>query len=547
MKCILGVILTVVLSLQAPVLARQTPQDQHDHGAGDASDQVGSASVNFETSCAPALKGAFNRSVALLHSFWFPEAVAAFNDVLAKDPGCAIAHWGIALSQWGNPFAGLRTPQQLELGRAAIQKAKGTGSPSPRDRAYIDAAAELFTDGDASTQRARTVAYEKAMEKLTRDYPRDMEGRIFYALAVTQTALTTDKTYAQQLKAATILEPLFKQHPTHPGLAHYIIHAYDTPTLAAKALEAARRYASLAPAVPHALHMPSHTFTRVGSWKESIETNRKSAEAASRNNTPGEELHALDYQAYAYLQIAQDRAAKAVTDHALMLVQNANGTAAAQNGAGAFGIAAIPARYALERGAWAEAAALPVRPAKTPYTEAITHFARAIGAARAGNPGAASADIERLAVLRDTLKSMQDAYWTEQVDIQRRIALAWVAFASGDKESGIAQLSDAAAAEDATDKSAVSPGPLAPARELLGYMLLDAGRAREALAAFELTVKKEPNRFRGLYGAGRAAEAAGDRGKAIAFYKQLLAVAGEADTERPELRDARAAVLKSGK
>jgi hypothetical protein len=534
----LAVAVACLLSLQTLAIA------QHDqHGTG-AADQVGTASVNFQTSCAQVLKTDFNRAVALLHSFWFAQAITAFNDILAKDPRCAMAQWGIALSHWGNPFAGLRTAQQIALGRDAIQKAQHTGAPTPREQAYINAAAELFSDGNASTQRARTLAYEKAMETLTRLHPTDMEARIFYALAANQTAVPNDKTYAQQLKAAAILEPLFKKYPTHPGLAHYIIHAYDHPSLASKALVAARRYAELAPAVPHALHMPSHTFTRVGSWKESIETNRRSAEAARKSSTAGEELHALDYQAYAYLQIAQDKAAKAVLDHALTLVQGADGIAVGAAGAGAFAIAAIPARYALERGAWAEAAALQVRPAKTPYTEAITHFARAIGAARSGNPAAAAGDIVRLGVLRDTLSSLNDTYWTEQVDIQRRIALAWVAFAEGKKDEGIAQMRAAADAEDATDKSAISPGPLAPARELLGYMLLDAGRAKEALVAFEATAIKEPNRFRGVYGAALAAEGAGDRVKAMKFYKQLLVVSGEADTARTELQRARQFISK---
>ncbi len=528
-------VVTAFAVFSLPVLAFA----QHEQHAAGSPDQVGSAHVNFDTSCAPALKADVNRAVALLHSFWFAEAIAAFNGVLAKDPSCAIAYWGIALSQWGNPFAGLRAAQQIEGGRAAIQQAQKTGTPTPRERAYINAAAELFRDGGAATQRARTVAYEQAMERVARDFPADMEARIFYALAVTQTAVPTDKTYAQQLKAAAILEPLFKAHPAHPGLAHYIIHAYDHPPLADKALDAARSYASLAPAVPHALHMPSHTFTRLGYWKESIEANRRSAEAASRSSTPGEELHALDYQVYAYLQIAQDKAARAVLDHTLTLVSGADGIAIGAAGVGAFAMAAMPARYALERGAWAEAAALPVRPANTPFTEAMTHFARAIGAARSGNPAAAMTDIERLAALRDTLQSRQDAYWTEQVDIQRRVALAWVAFAGGKTDDGLAQMRAAADAEDATDKSAISPGPLAPARELLGYMLLEAGRAPEALAAFESTVKKEPNRFHGLYGAGLAAEAAGDRAKARMFYKQLLDVAGEPDTERPELQHAR--------
>jgi hypothetical protein len=540
---------SLLLTLGAAACATQeagetaTPEPHDAHQAG-APDLVGSASVNFQTSCAPAVAAEFNRSVALLHSFWFAEATSAFTGVLATDPSCAMAHWGIALSQWGNPFAGLRAPQQIEGGRAAIEKAQTTGSPTPRERAYIDAAAELFRNGDAATQRARTTAYERAMAAVAREYPDDVEARIFYALAANQTADPSDKTYAQQLKAAAILEPLFEAHPSHPGLAHYIIHAYDHPPLAEKALPAARQYASLAPAVPHALHMPSHTFTRVGAWKESIDTNRKSAEAAHAHGSPGEELHALDYQAYAYLQLAEDTAARAVLDRALTLVQGADGIAIGAAGAGAFALAAIPARYALERVAWSEAAVLQVRPANTPHTEAMTHFARALGAARSGNPGAAAADITRLTELRTRLEMMRDAYWAEQVEIQRRIAVAWVAFAEGRRDQGLAQMRAAADAEDATDKSAVSPGPLAPARELLGYMLLEAKRPADALLAFEASIRKEPNRFRGLHGAGLAAEAAGDRARAVRFYSQLLETAIDADATRPELAHAKTFVSR---
>ena len=521
-----------------PALARA----QHDaHGAG-APDEIGAAHVKFETSCAPAVRDDFHKAVALLHSFWFPQAVSAFEAILKRDPGCAMAHWGIALSTWGNPFAGIKNPKIVEQTRAVIERAKTTGSPTPRERAFIDAVAQLTTDTTPGTHAARIGAYEAAMAKVAADYPADKEAQMFYALAINQTAPATDKTYAKQLKAAEILEPLFADMPEHPGLAHYIIHAYDTPPLAPKALEAARRYASLAPAIPHALHMPSHTFTRVGYWKESIETNRRSADAARRAGGPagaGEELHALDYQIYAYLQLGQDTAAKATLDRAIAVVGGQDGIAAGAAGAGAYALAIMPARYALERGMWAEAAALTPRPANTPWTEAVTHFARAVGAARSGNPAAATADIARLAELRDKLQSMQDAYWTEQVDIQRRVALAWQAFASGQKDQGIAQMKAAADAEDATDKSAVSPGPLAPARELYGYMLLEAERHREALDAFEATMKKEPNRFRGAYGAARAAELAGEAAKATAYYKQVLEIAKDADTERPEIAAAK--------
>ncbi|MGQ0735449.1 MAG: hypothetical protein ACT4QD_17570 [Acidobacteriota bacterium] len=531
--------LLTILVISCTCLLPPVAFAQHTEHTGAPPDDVGAAHVKFETSCAPAVGGAFNRSVALLHSFWFPQAIAGFEGVLKQDPNCAMAYWGIALSRWGNPFGGIKGPGQVDPTRAAIERAQATGAPTPRERGFIDAVATLVTDSTPGTHGARVAAYEAAMAKVVAANPQDVEAKMYYALAINQTASPFDKTYSKQLQAAGILEPLFAKMPEHPGLAHYIIHAYDSPPLAERALTAARRYASLAPAVPHALHMPSHTFTRVGAWKESIDTNRRSAEAARKDKGAGEELHALDYQTYAYLQIAQDKAAKAVVDHAIGIVAGADGMAAGAAGAGAFAVAAIPARYALERGAWAEAAALPVRPAKTPFTEAITHFARAIGAARSGNPAAATPDIEKLASLRDTLKTMQDAYWTEQVDIQRRVALAWVAYAEGKKDEGIAQLSAAADAEDATDKSAISPGPLAPARELYGFMLLDAGRAREALTAFEATMKKEPHRFRGTYGAAKAAAASGDKAKARTYYAQLLDLAKEADGDRPELKEAK--------
>jgi hypothetical protein len=514
---------------------------QHDNHGQLAADQIGSTNVKFETSCAPAVSDEFNRAVALLHSFWFAEAVAGFEQVLTTDANCAMAHWGIALSHWGNPFAGLRSPVQLSRGKAAIDKALSTGSPTQREQAWVDAAAQLFSDDQSSTQRARVLAYEQAMENIVKAYPEDREATIFYALAVNQTALPSDKTYAQQLKAASLLEPLFHEDPQHPGLAHYIIHAYDHPPLAEKALDAARRYAALAPAIPHALHMPSHTFTRVGLWKESIETNLRSAEAARESSTAGEELHALDYQTYAYLQTAQDKAASKVLERAMALVEGVDSIAIGATGAGAFATAAIPARYTLERGAFAEAAALTVHPGQ-PYTEAITHFARALGAARSGNPQAAAADVERLAVLRDRMIEAQDAYWSEQVEIQRQVATAWMVFAEGKHAEGIAQLEAAAAMEDKTDKSAVSPGPLAPARELLGFMLLDAERPDQALPAFEATMIKEPNRFLSLYGAARAAGAVGDAEKEQRYYRQLLEVAGEADTDRPELQRAKSAL-----
>jgi tetratricopeptide (TPR) repeat protein len=531
----IGVLVFAAALVAVPAVA------QHDHPPAASTEKLGT--VEFQNSCAPAVQTEFNRAVALLHSFEFRSAMEGFTRVLERDSSCAVAYWGIALCHWGNPFSGLKTGAPLERGLAAAQKGLSTGSPTARERAYIAAVAELYKDHGTVSHRDRTLAYEKAMDRLRTDFRDDMEGRIFYALAVSQAALSTDKTYTNQLKAGAILEPLFAAHPDHPGLAHYIIHAYDVPALAPKALEAARSYASIAPSAPHALHMPSHTFTRVGSWKESIATNIASERAALEQNVFAEALHAMDYQTYAYLQTAQDSKALAVRERApgvlAKLDMNAMGGAAPPVG-GWFASAAISARYALERGAWAEAEALAVKPSPFPHVDAITHFARALGAARSGHAAAAKADVERLGVLRAKLEELKDAYWAQQVDIQRRVAEAWIAFAEGKRDEGIQMLSAAADAEDATDKAAITPGPIAPARELLGDMLLESGRAQDAVKAFEGTMAKEPGRFRGAYGAARAAEAAGNRAMARKHYQRLLEIASSADSRRPELERARA-------
>lgn len=526
------------LALATPAWAQT---EQHDHNAKPGAIKAGT--VDFQTTCSPDVKDEFNLAVAELHSFWFPEARALFEGVGKKDPNCAMAFWGVALTYWGNPFAGQRSAQVIANGKAAIAKAQSTGTPSAREKGYIDAVAGLFSSADVTTQRARVVAYEGATELVASQNREDVEARIFWALAIAQTALPSDKTFAQNLKAAEILEPLYKRMPNHPGLAHYIIHAYDVPALAAKALPAARAYADIAPSVPHALHMPSHTFTRVGEWEESVATNiRSAAEAEKSGSGLGEGLHARDYMTYAYLQMGMDTQAKGVLDHAMMVADKAaKGPAAADaGGANTFALAAIPARYAMERGQWAEATMLKPWPApNTPYTEAITHFARAIGFARSGKPAEAAADIARLTALRDREIEMKDAYWTEQVDIQRRGAEAWVMFAEGKKAEALAAMSAVAAVEDKTDKAAVTPGPIAPAREMYGFMLLEAGRAKEALAAFEAVTKKEPNRFLALYGAGKAAEATKQRSRARGYYRRIVEICADAGNERPELQYAR--------
>jgi hypothetical protein len=522
-----------LLAAAAPAAA------QHEHGTSSG-EALGK--VEFRTSCSPAVRDAFNRSVALLHSFEFRSAIEAFGDVLQKDSSCAMAQWGIAMSQWSNPYAGLRAPGIVERGQAAIDRARAIGTADARERAYIDAAAELYKDAATVPQRERTLAYERAMEALSRSYPDDIEARIFYALAVGQNALATDKTYANQIKAAGILEPLFRDNPEHPGLAHYIIHSYDHPPLAPRAVDAARRYAKIAPAAPHALHMPSHTFTRVGYWTDSIASNIASAETAAKRGDWGEVLHAMDYQTYAYLQRAQDKAARRVFDRVPDVRAKFNPDrigGAAPGSAGIYATAAIPARYALERGAWADAAALTPQQTAFPWADAVTHFARALGAARSGAAPAVRVEIDRLKAISEKLAAAKDTFWQGHVDIQRRAAEAWALFAEGRRDEAIAAMREAADAEDATDKAPISPGPLAPARELLGEMLLEAGRHQDALAAFEATMKKEPNRFRAVAGAMRAAEAAGDRPTAATHARELLEIAKEADGDRPDLGRAR--------
>jgi tetratricopeptide (TPR) repeat protein len=408
-----------------------------------------------------------------------------------------------------------------------------------RERGYIAAVAALYEDFETVSHRERTLAYERAMKTLHEKFPDDREAAAFYALAMNQTALPTDQTYTQQLKAAAILEPLFKEQPEHPGLAHYLIHAYDHPPLAERALPAARRYAEIAPDAPHALHMPSHTFTRVGHWQDSVDTNRASADAARRAKSAAEVLHALDYQVYAYLQMARDREARGVLDESKPI--EAGLKLGEQYGAvGLYALAAIPARYALERGAWSEAATLDVRATAFPHVDAITRFARALGAARGGHAPAAEEEVAKLGELHAALVKAGEEYWAQQVEIQQRSARAWAAFAAGRHDEAVGGLRAAADLEDSTDKSAISPGPLAPARELLGEMLLEVKRPADALKELEAVMKKEPNRFRATYLAARAAEQAGDALKARQYYREVVQIAAGAEAgARPELREAR--------
>jgi tetratricopeptide (TPR) repeat protein len=517
------------------------PPLQHPHEAGEPPQQLGS--VEFETSCDPALRADINRAVALLHSFWFGASAAAFKAIAEKDPSCGIAWWGVAMSRWGNPFAPGRPLANIQQGSEAVAKARAVGAKTQRERDVIEAVAALFAEYQTVDHRTRIVNYERAMERVHKAYPEEEELASFYALAINQTALPTDKRYTQQLKAAAILEELFKVMPDHPGVAHYLIHAYDHPPLAERALPAAQRYAKIAPDAPHALHMPSHTFTRVGHWEDSISTNIASAAAARKAKSPGEVLHALDYQVYAYLQTAQDTAAAKVVDELGAIVREID-TAEQYGLAGYYAAAAIPARHALERGDWTRAAALDVRSSPFPFVDAMTHFARAVGAARSGNPAAATADVARIDALRATLLASRDEYWAQQLEIQQLAANAWIALAEKKTDEARTLMGKAAALEDSTDKSAISPGPLAPAREMLGEMLIELGKPAEALRELEAVMKKEPNRFRTLYLGAKAASLTNDDAKARGYYKQLadMCVKGEPD-RRPELAEAR---LKAG-
>ncbi|MGA7164454.1 MAG: tetratricopeptide repeat protein [Pseudolabrys sp.] len=489
--------------------------------------------VHFETSCTPEAQKLFDQGMLYQHSFWFRASQKVFEDVLKADPECGIAYWGIALSLLLNPH--VPTPaKNLAEGAAAIAKGKSVGAKTQRERDYIDALAIIYVDHDKVGHLSRTQAYAKAMEQVAQRYPNDDEAQIHYALSLNASASAADKTYANQLKGAAILEPIFARQPQHPGVAHYLIHLYDYPPIAEKGLNAARIYAKIAPDAAHAQHMPSHIFTRVGYWQESIDSNKVAQRVAKEASDLHDQLHAMDYQVYAYLQLGQDGKAKTLLDE-MPSVTGFTETFLV----GPYALAVSPARYAIERGDWKAAASLEVRPSPLSQVQAITYFARALGAARSGNPEAAKVDIAKLVELRDKLQG-KDAYWSEQVDIQQKVASAWVLHAEGKYDDALSAMSAAADAEDKTEKHPVTPGVPTPARELYGVMLLDRGKPTEALVAFEATLKKEPNRLRAYVGAAKAAEKSGDAAKAKEYYGKVVAIAANADTTRTDVADARA-------
>jgi Tfp pilus assembly protein PilF len=496
--------------------------------------------VSFPVSCNPAAQKEFEVAMAYYHSFAWPQNKAALERVIQADPTCGMAHWGRALGMLDNPFLwpGSLSPKLLADGQAAIDAARAAGLKTQRERDYVDALATFFKDADKLNHRTRATALEKAMQGVAARYPDDTEATILYALVLSANFDPNDKQYTNQRRAAQTLEPVFVKQPEHPGVAHYLIHSFDYPPIAPQGLDAARRYAKIAPDAAHAQHMPSHIFTRVGHWQDSVESNRQSARVDGDRtvNSP----HAYDYMVYAQLQLAQDRAAGEVLSHARGVAKKPDHIAAA------YAYAAMPARIALERGAWGEAARLPLDPAaesypwkKYPPSEAVNAFARGVGAALSGDAAAAGAEVARLRALRDTAKERQIGYWAEQIDIQAEVVRGLASCAAGKSDECVAVLSVAADREDATEKHAVTPGPILPAREVLAMVLLKDGKTADALRGFEAVLVKEPNRYRALAGAMQAAERAGDAKKAAAFAERVVAQTAAADSARPEIAQAR--------
>ena len=506
--------------------------------------------VNLKNSCSTLVQERFNTAMALLHSFEFGPAIDGFTAVTQADSSCAMAHWGIAIARWTNPFAAMVRPAaQLQQGLDAITAGEKAGAWTEREKEYVAAAKNLYADYQTKDQPSRLAAYERAMAALAAKYPDDREATIFWALSLAASAPPTDKTYANQLKAAALLEKLYPQAQDHPGITHYIIHSYDTPALADRAVAAAQRYSVIAPDSAHALHMPSHTFTRVGAWEDSIKSNMASAQAARKMNNIGETLHATDYMAYAYLQTGQDAKVQALLKElpALEAVFDPTKLQGAASGpGGGFALAAIPARWALEHRDWKTAAALKApAPSRYPYADAMTHFARALGAAHTGAAAVARTDIAAMDTISKNLAQAGEAYWAGQVAIQKDEALAFVLLAEGKATEAVSGMRAVAAREDGTDKSPITPGPLAPARELLGDMLLELKQPTEALAEYRAVLKKEPNRFRAIYGAAKAAGASGDNAAARGYYEQLVKMCPKADSPgRAELVEARKALAR---
>jgi hypothetical protein len=514
----------------------------HDHGPVDLG-KLGK--VSFDVSCDRSVRADFARAVAMMHSFWYAPAEKAFTEIAAKDPQCAMAWWGVAMANY-HPIWTPPTKDELQRGLAAVQKAKSMKGGTPREQQYIDAINTFYSEAGTLDHATRAKAYEHAMEKVASNNPKDDEAAIFYALSLLGTAPNADKTYANQKKAAAILNTILPKQPEHPGVAHYVIHSFDYPSLASLALPAARAYAKIAPGSPHALHMPSHIFTRLGLWDESITSNlasaekaRKYAAQASGAQASFDELHAIDYLVYAYMQRGDDVKAKALLDKLMKVPGDAPGL---NQFAAAYALAATPVRYALERRQWKDAAAIVPHPnypwGNFPYAEANAHYGRAIGAARAGDLNTAKAAIDRLVEIKAKLTEQKNSYWVEQAEIQIMAARSWLAQSAGLHDEALRLARAAADREDLTEKHPVTPGPVIPARELLAEMLMEQSKHAEALLEVERSLKVSPGRYRAEALAAQAAEGAGLKEKATEHYRALTVLAASNAT-RPELERAR--------
>lgn len=525
----------VVVLFTALSLTSGTALSHEDEGKG----QLGR--VKFANSCDPKVQPLFETGVAMLHSFWYSAGEKTFRDVLKQDPTCAIANWGIAAILMSNPLAGVgASPKAAAVAQEAIDQARRVAPKTQRERDYVEAVAAYFRDFSTRSERSRQTSRAKAFEELAARYPDDDEARIFSALYIAGTQTQADQSYASYLKAAAILEKMFVKYPEHPGVAHYLIHSYDAPPIAKLGVPAARRYAAIAPAAPHALHMPSHIFTRVGAWEDSAATNTRAAAVAIKGDEVSEAYHASDYSVYAYLQLARDNDARRTMAEILKVRTDSPVLAFARF----YAIAAMPARFAVERGAWREAMQLQPQPSQYPFVDALTYFARALGAARSGDDSAAQRDADELARLHKALQDANNNYWATEVEVQRLAVAGWIALVQGKPDDALKFMRAAADLEDKNEKHIVTPGRIVPARELLGEMLLALKQPAQALKEFEASHVREPNRFRGYDGAARAAEAAGDRRKAADYYVKLMELAKKADSARPEIARARAFVAQ---
>jgi tetratricopeptide (TPR) repeat protein len=503
------------------------------HETEEGKGQLGK--VAFANSCDAKVQGDLQRAVAMLHSFWFSAGERAFRRVLEADPNCGIATFGIAAILMNNPLAGQgASPKAAEQAAAAIEQGRRVGAKTERERDYIEAVAAYYADFANKPERVRQAARSQAFEALAAKYPQDDEAQIFSALYVAGTQSQADQTYAAYLKAAAVLEKQFLKYPDHPGVAHYLIHSYDAPPIASKGLDAARRYSKIAPDAPHALHMPSHIFTRVGAWEDSVTLNRRSADVAVKDADGVSAFHAADYMVYAQLQLGRDRAARRVMDE----FKSADG-AKLPVFAGPYAAVAMPARLALERGDWAAAASLAPQNTAFAHCEAITSFTRALGAARLGNAAWAEQDAQKLEAQHKALVEAKNNYWATEVEVQRIAAAAWIAKVKGQNDDALRLMRAAADMEDRSEKHIVTPGRVVPARELLGEMLLELGQPAAALKEFEQSQLREPNRLRGYAGAAAAADAAGERDKARQHYAKLVELTRGADSTLPEVSRAK--------